>query len=106
MPKSPVQPVAERTSDPPSIEVSTMSLTIELRSELIRTMNLTQNEGIWPCLAHSCDSIPHARTTHLTMKVAENLRVTPPILLKSERFVGSLFQKQQTNQLTTELNTE
>jgi hypothetical protein len=75
MPKSPVEPVAERTSDPPSIEVSTMSLTIELRAELIRTMNLTQNEGIWPCLAHSYDSIPHARTTHLTFLEAKGLLV-------------------------------
>ncbi|MDB0573767.1 hypothetical protein LBW59_23765 [Ralstonia solanacearum] len=76
MPKSPAQTVAERTSDPSSIEFSTMSLTGELHAELIRTMNLTQIEGVWARLAHSYDFIPHARTMHLTMKVAENLRVT------------------------------
>ncbi len=56
-----------------------MSLTGELHAELIRTMNLTQIEGVWARLAHSYDFIPHARTMHLTMKVADNLRVTTQI---------------------------
>jgi len=73
MPKSQAQTVAERTSDPPLIEFSTMSLTGELNAGLIRTMNLTQSEGIWARFAHSYDFIPHVRTMHLTMKVAETL---------------------------------
>lgn len=66
----------QEPSDPPSIEFSTMNLTIELRAGLIRTMNLTQIEGVWARLAHSDDFIPRTHTMHLTIKVPENLRVT------------------------------
>jgi len=72
----PTQTVAERTSDPPFIEFSTMSLTVELHPGLIRTMNLTQSEGVRARLAHRYDFIPHVRTMHLTMKVTENFRTT------------------------------
>lgn len=53
-----------------------MSLTVELHPGLIRTMNLTQSEGVRARLAHRYDFIPHVRTMHLTMKVTENFRTT------------------------------